>query len=146
MKKIYQGFTFIELMVVTSIISILAVVALPTYQRYMARSQASEAIPLLDAARTLVEERVAMSGTFPIWNNVNDVEAAGVRGIGYYGSITKATRDTVDDEAGTITYTLKSSGINKRIQGGTVTYFLSSNGIWSCSSTLDPDYTPKECL
>ncbi|ABM39240.1 pilin [Polaromonas naphthalenivorans] len=47
-----KGFTLIELMIVTAIIGILAVVALPAYQNYIQRAQVSEAITLTDGAKT----------------------------------------------------------------------------------------------
>lgn len=52
MKKVQQGFTLIELMIVVAIIGILAAVAVPAYQDYTAKAQASEAFVLLDGIKS----------------------------------------------------------------------------------------------
>ena len=46
-----QGFTLIELMIVVAIIGILAAIALPAYQDYTARAQASEGLSVTSGVR-----------------------------------------------------------------------------------------------
>ncbi|MFB1490585.1 MULTISPECIES: pilin [unclassified Thiocapsa] len=56
MKKIQQGFTLIELMIVVAIIGILAAIALPAYQDYTIRAKMSECIGVAGACKTAVTE------------------------------------------------------------------------------------------
>ena len=56
MKNTQQGFTLIELMIVVAIIAILAAIAIPQYQNYVARSQMSRAMGEVGALKTAVEE------------------------------------------------------------------------------------------
>ncbi|MGE0010750.1 MAG: pilin [Azoarcus sp.] len=69
MKKVQQGFTLIELMIVVAIIGILAAVALPAYQDYTARAQASEGLTATGGIRTDVGVAYSEDGAFPAAGN-----------------------------------------------------------------------------
>jgi len=64
MKRMQQGFTLIELMIVVAIIGILAAVALPAYQDYTKRAKMSEVILAASSCRTSITEVIqSKSGT-----------------------------------------------------------------------------------
>jgi type IV pilus assembly protein PilA len=65
MKRIQQGFTLIELMIVVAIIGILAAVALPAYQDYTIRAKNSEVILAASACRTTITEVVQSATSLP---------------------------------------------------------------------------------
>ncbi len=52
MKKVQQGFTLIELMIVVAIIGILAAVAIPAYQDYTIKAKVQEGVNISNPART----------------------------------------------------------------------------------------------
>ena len=64
-RRMQQGFTLIELMIVVAIIGILAAVALPAYQDYTVRAKISEGILAASACRTSITEVYQTGGTAP---------------------------------------------------------------------------------
>ena len=145
MKAMQKGFTLIELMIVVAIIGILAAVALPAYQDYVARSQMSEAFVLASGQKGAVAETWSNKGVAPSDNGAAGIAAAtDIKG--------KYVAQTAVNN-GAITATLKSSDVAAGIQGATLTLtptFPSNSSTggsvtWACSSSAAPKYLPAAC-
>ncbi|MBH2334522.1 pilin [Neisseria meningitidis] len=109
MNTLQKGFTLIELMIVIAIVGILAAVALPAYQDYTARAQVSEAILLAEGQKSAVTEYYLNHGIWPGDNNS--------AGVATSTDIKGKYVEKVEVAKGVITAEMKSSGVNKEIQG-----------------------------
>src|SRR5512135_3137187 len=115
MKKIQKGFTLIELMIVVAIIGILAAVAIPAYQDYIARSQVSEAVSLASAGKIGVAEYIGDKGVPPTTSDVLQTTSGK-----YTGSVALTPSPAADSTNITITATMSSGGVNTSIQNQSV--------------------------
>lgn len=88
MKKIQQGFTLIELMIVVAIIGILAAIAIPAYQDYTIRAQVSEGLNLASGAKAAVSEFYMDSGVLAATNAIAGLEAPGAIQGNYVDQVT----------------------------------------------------------
>jgi type IV pilus assembly protein PilA len=142
MKKMQQGFTLIELMIVVAIIGILAAIAIPAYQDYTARAQMSEAMSLASGVRTSVTETYQNVGDFPTTNALAGVStAASINGT--------YVNDVAVGAGGLITATLRAAApVNDNIRSTTLTLSpLTTAGAvqWACGGSAAEKYYPASC-
>ena len=147
-KKIQKGFTLIELMIVVAIIGILAAIAIPQYQDYVARSQVSEAVQLMGGAKTAVEEYVSQEGAFP--DGTTAGQTANDLGIKESGSYVASMAFTAGASgAGLITVTMNASGVSSEITSRTVSFQRASDGEWTCvrgaTNPVADEHLPNSC-
>ena len=148
MNTAQKGFTLIELMIVIAIIGILAAIAIPAYQDYIARAQVTEAMTLASGQKGAVAEVYSQDGTCP-----DNSATTTSNGIGAPTTITGkyvlsvATSGTAP--ACKIVATMKGSGVSTGIQNGTLTLTMANGGgsnTWNCTSSMDQKYLPKACV
>ena len=113
-----KGFTLIELMIVVAIIGILAAVAIPQYQNYVARAQVAEGLALASGAKTAVAEYRMTTGEWPVDNEEVGLPTDATNISGKYVSQVAVSLDVLTGEA-SISITL-SGDVQENLLGGVI--------------------------
>jgi type IV pilus assembly protein PilA len=148
MKK-QAGFTLIELMIVVAIIGILAAIAIPAYQNYVARSQITEAVTLAEGMKAPITEVFAQNGTCP------PNSAAAFAGIPLAADIkgtnvvSVTTGGTPAASGGCTIIARMGTSASTAVQGKSIKLTLSNadkgSNIWTCTSDAADSVVPKSC-
>ncbi|MFV0371072.1 MAG: pilin [Azonexus sp.] len=151
MKKIQQGFTLIELMIVVAIIGILAAVALPAYQDYTARAKVSEMIIAASSPKSLISEAFQSDSTDGVTAAADEYNARAQN-----EKQSKIVDNIeIDNATGVITVTsVAGGGLPSDAQGMTLTWSPNvqnaalANGVsgaidWACASTTNTTATAR---
>jgi len=147
MQTLQKGFTLIELMIVVAIIGILAAVAIPAYQDYLARSQVSEAVSLLGSGKTPFAEYYGDKGAWPAVAS----EVMGNTSGRYTGHISISNSSSTAPGSLTLETTMKTTGINANIVSGTLVLVTTDGGKqWTCTASgstlpLSAKFLPGAC-
>ena len=154
-KRAQQGFTLIELMIVVAIIGILAAIAIPQYQNYVARSQVNRVMAEAGAGKAAIEDCI-LNGRTVIGTGAGQCDP------GYMGSnlVAGATQTAAVLPAGTgvpqvsnplvvgstIVATFGNNAAAVLTAGpSTLTWTRQNDGSWVCTTTAPANLRPNGC-
>lgn len=132
MKK-QQGFTLIELMIVVAIIGILAAIAIPQYQDYIARSQVTRVVGEISSIRTAVEEILMRGGTPTVTSTDDGTDNKFYVGLDKDKSNLMSNLEITPQASGAVTIKGTLGGnASTAVAGATITWNRATDGTWTC--------------
>lgn len=148
--QMQKGFTLIELMIVVAIIGILAAIAIPQYQNYVAKSQASRVMSETGALKTAVEscmlEGKDGADCFIGWSNSSLLGSS---------ESSDSTADSTGQEGLTVDIDLEANTAEieatfggsaaATLSGNVLTWARADTGAWTCTTDVDAKYRPTGC-
>ena len=146
-----KGFTLIELMIVVAVIGVLSAIAIPQYQKYVAKAEVASALATLTGLKTNVEAATVENGTFPAAGDETDLGAPVVMDLGDIDFTGQGTGASA--ASGTITFefaTSASASVSSLVSGKTFELNRDNNGTWECRAgttgiAVTDDLLPKNC-
>ncbi|BFM48094.1 pilin [Marinomonas sp. THO17] len=140
MSLVFQrGFTLLELMVVIAIISILASLSAPSFNRQIAKAKLIDAQNVATQHQALVEEFILLNGRFPSSDDFHQIKHI-LPDDSIVKNISVANQNKVQ---GDVILTLNdSTEIN---EGDILTYQRDANRNWACISNINAQILPQQC-